>query len=195
MSTEEKNIQNQQEVEDKLLIDHDYDGIKELNNKPPPWLMLTFYASIIWSVFYVFHYHVLHTGPSQEEEYKIEMAEAASLQSSIETNTAAVELITDEAKLAKGLSLWTANSCGACHGALGEGNAVGPNLTDKYWLHGGSVAEVYKSINEGIPNKGMTPFKGKIADEDLRILSSYILTKMVGSNPANAKDPQGELYE
>jgi len=199
MSTEEKNIQNQQEVEDKLLIDHDYDGIKELSNRPPPWLMMIFYGTIIWSVFYVFHYHILKTGPSQEDEYNQEMAEANAAQAkanaSSDFNEAKIALINDETKLAVAATQWASKGCIACHGGNGEGNAIGPNMTDKYWLHGNTPEEVFKSIKYGIPEKGMTAFKDQMSNEDIRLLTSYILIKLVGSNPANAKDPQGDLYE
>lgn len=198
MSTEEKNVQNHPE-DDKLLLDHEFDGIKELNNPPPPWLMLIFYGTIIWSVFYVFHYHILKTGPLQADEYAQEMEAAAVTQEATATTTSfdesAVALLTDDASMAKGMEVFKAKGCFACHGAEGEGNAIGPNLTDKYWLHGNTPSEVFKSIKYGIPEKGMTPFKDQMNNEDIQIVSSYILNKLVGSNPPNGKAPQGQLYE
>jgi cytochrome c oxidase cbb3-type subunit 3 len=197
MSTEEKNINNVPEGEDNLLLEHDFDGIRELNNPPPPWLMMIFYGTIIWSVFYVFHYHILETGPSQEEEYVAEMkeAEAAVESNAVEFDEAKIDLLTDEATMAKGLEIYNAKACMACHGANGEGNAIGPNLADNYWLHGNTPEEVFKSIKYGFPEKGMTPYKDQMTSEDIQILTSYILGKVVGSNPANAKEPQGDLYE
>jgi len=193
MSTEEKNIQNQQEVEDKLLIDHDYDGIKELSNRPPPWLMLIFYGSIIWSVFYVFHYHILKTGPSQEEEYNQEVEAAKTLYKAVEFDQNNITLVTDNGKLAKGLILYS-KVCAGCHGANGEGT-VGPNLTDKNWIHGNTPEEVFKSIKDGVPETSMTAYGNSYPDDQILLLTSYILGNMYGTNPANAKAPEGKLYE
>ncbi len=196
MSTEEKNLNNRPE-DDKLLLDHDFDGIRELNNPPPPWLMLIFYATIIWSVFYVFHYHILGTGPSQDEEYAEAMKDAeetAAIQVA-DFDEANISLITDEALLAKGIEIYNAKACMACHGGAGEGNAIGPNLTDKYWLHGNKAEDIFKSIKYGFPEKGMTPYKDQMSNEDIQLLTSYIVAKLVGTNPANAKEPQGDLYE
>ena len=193
MSTEEKNIQNQQEVEDKLLIDHDYDGIKELSNRPPPWLMIIFYGSIIWSVFYVFHYHILKTGPSQEDEYNQEVTEAKSMYKTVEFDENNITLITDNGKLSKGLTLYS-KVCAGCHGANGEGT-VGPNLTDKNWLHGNTPEEVFKSIKDGIPGTSMTAYGNSYSNDKILLITSYILGELEGTNPANAKAPEGKLYE
>jgi cytochrome c oxidase cbb3-type subunit 3 len=193
MSTEEKNIQNQQEVEDKLLIDHDYDGIKELSNRPPPWLMMIFYGTIIWSVFYVFHYHILKTGPSQEEEYQQEMAEAAEMYKTEAFDENNITLITDNGKLSKALITYT-KACGTCHGGNGEGG-IGPNLTDKYWLHGNTPEDVFKTIKNGVPNTSMMKFGNTYSDKDILLLTSYVLVTLKGTNPANAKAPEGEAYE
>jgi cytochrome c oxidase cbb3-type subunit III len=196
MSTEE-NKRNNELVDDKLLFDHDYDGIKELNNPPPPWLMMIFYGTIIWSAFYVFHYHILKTGPSQADEYAMEMknVEAEAKATVADFDESKLTLATDEASLAKGLEIFAAKGCAACHGANGEGNAIGPNLADKYWIHGNAPDAVFKSIKYGIPEKGMTPFKDQMSNEDMLVLTSFILNKMVGTEPANAKAPQGDLYE
>ncbi len=193
MSTEEKNIQNSKEVEDKLLIDHEYDGIQELSNRPPPWLMMIFYGTIIWSVFYVFHYHILHTGPSQEEEYQQEMAEAAKLYKTVKFDENNITLITDNGKLSKGLILFS-KACASCHGANGEGG-IGPNLTDKYWLHGNTPENVFHTIKKGVPNTSMMPYGNTYSDKDILLLTSYVLEKLQGTNPANAKAAEGEAYE
>lgn len=193
MSTEEKNIQNQQEVENKLLIDHDYDGIKELSNRPPPWLMMIFYGTIIWSVFYVFHYHILKTGPSQEDEYNTEMAEADNLYKTAAFDASNITLITDNGKLSQGLIKYS-KACASCHGANGEGT-VGPNLTDNNWLHGNTPEAVFKTIKEGVPNTSMTAYGNMYSDKDILLYTSYILVSLKGTNPANGKAPEGELYE
>jgi cytochrome c oxidase cbb3-type subunit 3 len=188
MATEEK--YDQETIDSKLMIDHDYDGIKELDNPPPPWLMMIFYGTIIWSVFYVFYYHVFD-GPSQEDEYNTEMAEAkANMPKSVfdENN---IVLLTDAASLAEGEKLFASKACDACHGVTN----IGPDLTDNYWIHGNQVGEVFKVIKYGVAEKGMTPFKGQMTDEQMQQVTSYILVNMKGAATANTKGPQGDKYE
>lgn len=188
MATEQ---QYDQETRDsKLLIDHDYDGIKELDNPPPSWLMLLFYASIIWSVFYVFYYHVFD-GPSQEEEYLTEMAEAEANITVSTFDESNIVLLTDEASFNEGAAFYANKACDACHGATN----IGPDLTDEYWIHGNSPVQVFKSIKYGIPEKGMTPFKDQMSDKQIHELTSYILVKMKGVKTTNTKGPQGEKYD
>lgn len=179
---------NKATQENKLLIDHDYDGIKELDNPPPSWLMIIFYGTIIWSVFYVFYYHV-YGGPSQEEEYLTEMiaAEADAPKSTFdETN---FEILTDTKSMEEGQELYTA-SCVACHGA----SNIGADLTDEYWIHGNTPSEVFKSIKYGILEKGMLAFNGQMTDKQIQILTSYILTEMKGAENKNTKGPEGKKY-
>ncbi len=183
-----KDEQYSQETQDsKLMLEHDYDGIRELNNPPPPWLMFLFYVSIIWSVFYVFYYHV-YDGPSQEQEYEMEMAEAkaaAPVNTFDETNIA---LLTDKEALAEGMTFYATKACDACHGASG----IGPDLTDNFWLNGGDVADVFKIIKYGKAEKGMTAYKTQMTDEQINQLASYILVNMKGAATSNTKGPQGD---
>jgi cytochrome c oxidase cbb3-type subunit 3 len=102
-------------------------------------------------------------------------------------------LPTDGNALAEAKLVYDKN-CVVCHGKQGEGNAIGPNLTDAYWLTGGSPEEIYTSISVGIPLKGMQSWKGQLTEEQMVALTSYIIT-MQGTNPENAKEPQGDLYE
>lgn len=185
------------EQEDDVLTDHEYDGIRELDNRLPPWWTAMFYLTIIFGVVYFFHYQVLRTGPSQDEEYVLEMAAAeeqinaykASLALSIdETN---VEFITEADALAEGEQIFIAQ-CAACHAADG-GGGVGPNMTDEYWIHGGDIKDVFATIKYGVPQKGMISWESQLTPEQMQNVSSYILT-MQGTTPASAKEPQGERY-
>jgi len=176
--------------DEKFISDHEYDGIKELDNPPPPWIMWVLYVSIFFAAFYLAHYHWFGQGDLQDAEYQKEvkqaelaMVERNKAQSSIEMSE--VELIS------MGEKEFTSNGCAGCHGSKGEGNAVGPNLTDNYWLHGGSKDAVVKSIKFGIPNKGMPSFKAQLSDNKIDALATYIVKKLVESNPPNAKKPQG----
>ena len=183
-----KDEQYSQETQDsKLMLDHDYDGIKELDNPPPPWLMYIFYASIIWSVFYVFYYHV-YDGPTQIDEYNTEMAEAEADRPVNTFDESNIVLLTDDAAMAEGLKFYASKSCDACHGA----SNIGPDLTDKFWINGGDIASVFKIIKYGKAEKGMTPFQSQMTDEQINQLSSYILVKMKGASTTNSKGPEGE---
>lgn len=185
------------EKEADVMLDHDYDGIRELDNSLPPWWVWGFYITIIWAFVYLIHYHVFHTGPSSSEEY------AQSLE------TAHLELIERQAKMANFLSpenvkaLTTPDglgagkgifekNCVACHGSEGEG-IVGPNLTDDFWIHGGGIKNIFRVITNGVPAKGMISWKSQLTPKQIQQVSSYILT-FQGSNPANGKAPQGEKW-
>lgn len=186
------------EREEAILLDHDYDGIKELDNHLPPWWLGMFYGAIVFAIFYLLNYHVWHWSPSQAEEYEIAMAEgeelkmakAATSTSTIDENS--VELLADAADIERGHTIYTGN-CAVCHGAAGEGG-VGPNLTDEYWLHGGSISDIYKTITHGVSEKGMIAWEGTLKPTDIQQVSSFIKT-LAGTNPPNAKAAQGEKFE
>lgn len=184
--------------EKDIELDHDYDNIRELDNKLPPWWIYGFYITIIFAGIYLWRYHVSHTAPLSHEELQIELARAEEekairLQKSgggIDENT--VKLLTAAADIEAGKKIFTA-TCAPCHAADG-GGIVGPNLTDEYWLHGGSVKDVFKTIKYGVPDKGMQPWKGQFSAAQLAQLTSYIKS-IKGSKVANPKEPQGELFK
>ncbi len=183
-------------AEKQLIIEgEDFDGIKELNNPVPAWFNALFYGTIFIGVIYMIIYHVTSTWPLSADEYDKEVALAAiareeylkkSANSIDETN---VELAMQQEDIQKGKEIFTA-SCAACHGKLGEGG-VGPNLTDEYWLHGGDIKNIFKVVKYGVPEKGMIPWQDKLNPKQIQAVSSYILT-LQGTNPPNAKEPQGE---
>ncbi|NDK56339.1 c-type cytochrome [Pontibacter fetidus] len=171
---------------------HDFDGIQEYDNDLPPWWKMMFYVSIVFAVGYMLHYHVFKTGSLQAEEYEMEMEQAALIAAATPDDPNAVtdyKPLTDATALESGKKIFSTN-CAACHGPEGQGT-VGPNLTDEYWLHGGDVNEVFKTVKYGVPAKGMVPWQGKLTKDQILEVSSYILS-LKGSNPANAKEPQGE---
>lgn len=186
------------EKEADVLLDHDYDGIKELDNALPPWWKWGFYFTVVVAVIYMFRFHVSKTGPTPLQEYEHEMKIAAAKmeifrQNSREAFDEKTVTLADAAGIAAGKKIYT-GTCFPCHGANGEGNAVGPNLTDKYWLHGGSLGNVFKTISNGIPDKGMQAWGKTFSPTDIKNLSSFVLS-LQGTNPANAKAPQGNLFE
>jgi cytochrome c oxidase cbb3-type subunit 3 len=181
--------------EEDLKLDHIYDGIQELDNHMPPWLRYLFLGTIAFAAIYLVNYFALGLVQTSDAEYVAEMAQAEQLLAEhkakaaegIDENT--VRLVTDAAAITEGQTIFSQN-CGACHGAVGEGG-VGPNLTDEYWLHGGSVNEVFKTIKYGVPQKGMISWQQKLKPAQLQNLASYILS-LQGTNPSNGKAPQGE---
>ncbi len=186
------------EKEEDILLNHNYDGIQELDNSLPPWWVAMFYITIAFGVVYFGYYHFTDYGQSSQEWYESEVAQAEEAvkaylasQSDLvdETN---VEMLQDESAIALGESIFQAN-CVACHGQFGEGT-VGPNLTDKYWIHGGDIKDVFRTIKYGVPEKGMISWKAQLRSGDMHKVASYIMT-LVGTNPPNGKAPEGEPYE
>lgn len=185
------------EHEEDVLFDHEFDGIRELDNKLPPWWVAMFYLTIAFAVVYLGYYH-LGSGASQAEEYEMEMEQADRAVAEYRARNAQqvdesnVAVVNDPQALSMAKTLYETN-CMACHGMLGEGT-VGPNLTDPYWIHGGSINDIYKTIKYGVPEKGMIPWGTQMRAVDMQNISSYILT-LQGTNPPNAKEREGELYE
>ncbi len=183
--------------EQNLLLDHDFDGIKELNNKIPPWFMAIFYGTIIWALIYMVDYHILGSGNVQEDEFTEEVRVAA-LEREILNKSGAllseenVTITDDAAALANGKDIFI-KSCAACHGMNGEG-LVGPNFTDDYWVHGNKINDLFKIIKYGVPAKGMISWQTLLDPTQMQEVASYILT-LRGTNPANQKAPEGILYE
>jgi cytochrome c oxidase cbb3-type subunit III len=187
-------------IEEEASIDtgHSYDGIRELNNVTPPWFIAGFVISILFAIGYMWRYHVAESAPLQIEEYNISVADAKiRLDEYLKTQANNVDentvVMLDNGGIAAGQALFAAN-CVACHGDKGQGAAVGPNLSDNYWLHKGGISDVFKSIKYGWQEKGMKSWKEDFSSLQIAQLSSYIMS-LKGSNPAGAKEPQGELYE
>ncbi|HEX8657038.1 MAG TPA: cbb3-type cytochrome c oxidase N-terminal domain-containing protein [Hymenobacter sp.] len=174
------------------LMGHEYDGITEYDNDLPPWWKYGFYLTIVFAFAYVGYYHVFNAGPLQTAEYAAEMQQAALLVSADADDPnklTTYAALTAAADLSAGKALFVTN-CAPCHGANAEGK-VGPNLTDEYWLHGGEINKIYKTIKFGVPSKGMVAWKGKLSGKQILQVASYIQS-VQGSKPAGAKEPQGE---
>ena len=185
------------EREEDIMLDHDYDGIKELDNVLPPWWVYLFYGTIVFALVYMIRFHVMNEY-DQEQEFKNEV-ELAELEKSKLPKSAADEIsyetvvaVTDATSLAKGKEIFN-NACAACHKADG-GGLVGPNLTDKHWINGGGIKNVFKLISEGSKNNpSMVAWKANLSAKDIQSVSSYILT-LEGSNPPDAKAAEGEIW-
>ena len=182
--------------EKQILIEgHDYDGIQELDNGMPPWLQSLFVGTIAIAIVYASVYFS-GFGDLQMAELDKEIATAeiekkaymAKVGASMDENT--VTLITDNGVIGEGKSIFQ-EKCIACHGADG-GGAVGPNLTDDYWLHGGGIKNLFKVIKYGVPEKGMISWEKQLSPGDIQKVASYVMS-IKGTKPANPKEPQGEL--
>lgn len=192
--TKSKPIEEEGEIE----LDHNYDGIRELDNKLPPWWLYSFYASIVFAAIYLVRFHVFDDY-NQAEEYQAEVAQAeidiaryketAKDLVTIET----VTLMEEPSDLEAGKQIYL-NNCVACHKADG-GGGIGPNLTDEHWILGGGIKNVYKTLVEGgRPGKGMVSWKNDFSPYELQQVASYVLT-LQGTIPAEPKEPQGEIWE
>ena len=187
----------QVENEGELLLDHDYDGIKELDNNLPPWWVYLFYICIAFSVIYLVRYEVMD-GDDQEMELQKEMAQA-QIDIAEYKKTApdlmdekTVTLLTDAESLAAGKEVFAAN-CVACHRA-DAGGQIGPNLTDDQWILGGGIKEVFRTLmNGGRDGKGMISWKGTLKPKQMQEVASYVLS-LKGSNPKDPKAPEGEVW-
>jgi cytochrome c oxidase cbb3-type subunit 3 len=187
------------EKEASITLDHNYDGIKELDNHLPPWWTGLFLGTIAFAIVYLLFYHVFNTLPSQQAEYDTEVAiaqeqlkklQAANPVAAIdETN---VEATTDALALAEGKQIFL-NTCASCHRKDGGGD-IGPNLTDDYWKHGGTIKDIFKTVRHGVQGTNMIAWEGVISPEKMKNVSSYVLT-LRGTNPANPKKPEGDLVK
>jgi cytochrome c oxidase cbb3-type subunit III len=179
------------EDRDRLLA-HDYDGIEEYDNPLPGWWVWVFWATIVFSAAYWIYYQ-LGPGPSIIAQYEAEARAAATRQAALApavgmTDEAIVALGKDARVMAAAKVIF-ATRCMPCHGPEGQG-LVGPNLTDDYWIHGRRPTEILHTIAEGVPDKGMVPWKDQLKPEELPTLAAYVLS-LAGTNPPNPKAPQG----
>lgn len=185
------------EKEATILLDHNYDGIRELDNHLPPWWTAFFYLSMVFAVIYMLVYHVFDMAPLPGELYDIEVAEAktvaaARLAGGDGIDEATVTFSDDAVVIENGKKIYDMQ-CASCHRDDGGGN-IGPNMTDAYWIHGGSMGDIFNIIKYGVPQKGMISWEALLSPAQMRDVASYIMS-LAGSDPPNAKAPQGDLYE
>ena len=187
------------------LLDHEYDGIRELDNSLPNWWLNGFYFSIFFGIGYLLIYHVFEWAPDQKTEYRNEMVSAfakynpseyrakitGSEIAKIPKTEFTFTVLTDNASIQAGKKIYMKPQqlCFTCHGQNAEG-LVGPDLTDKYWIKGCDIKSIVESIKVGAPDKGMLPYGSgqKLSDQELQQLASYIIS-LQGTKPANAKAP------
>ena len=185
------------ENEGQLLLDHDYDGIKELDNNLPPWWVYLFYGSIVFAAIYLIRFEVLD-GDNQEMELKKELAQAKiDVAEYMKTapdlmDETKVTQLKDPADLALGNDIFSKN-CIPCH-RVDAGGQIGPNLTDEYWILGGGIKNIFHTLEHGgRDGKGMVSWKGTLKPKEMQLVASYVMS-LQGSNPKDPKAPDGEIW-
>ena len=185
--------------EQDVQLDHDYDGIKELDNSLPPWWIYGFYFTILFAGVYMYRYHISKSAPLQVEELAAEKIQAerekvaymATLANNVDETSIAynptVELLTE------GKAIFVKN-CVSCHGPEAQGASIGPNLTDEYWIHKGGIKDIFKTIKNGVQEKGMIPWGQQLSNAQIAAAATFIKS-LQESHPANPKAPQGDKYE
>ncbi|OYU97103.1 MAG: hypothetical protein CFE21_02095 [Bacteroidetes bacterium B1(2017)] len=183
--------------EAELILEEDFDGISELDNPTPPWYNFIFYITIGVAILYIFNYHILKIGKLQAAEYTTAVTESkAEVDAYLKKSGNAIDensviLLTDKKVLEEGAAIF-ADKCAVCHLADGGGQ-VGPNLTDDYWIHGGDVKSIFKTIKYGVPAKGMISWQNTFNGKQIQTLASFVKS-LHGTTPAKAKEPQGDLF-
>jgi cytochrome c oxidase cbb3-type subunit 3 len=186
------------EYNEPLLLDHEVDGIRELDNKLPRWWVWLFYLTIVFAVVYMAYYHVFATGDLASKgqmvtEYQAEMKIGAALKaaamSKFEATIPSLKPSADPDVLARGKQIFL-TLCAPCHRPDG-GGLVGPNLTDNYWIHGSNFADNVTTIWNGVPAKGMITWKNTLKPEEVFDVASYIYT-LRGTHPPNPKPPENQ---
>ncbi|OYQ35052.1 cytochrome C oxidase subunit III [Flavobacterium cyanobacteriorum] len=186
------------EEEASVMMDHNYDGIHELDNVLPPWWVKLFYATIIFGLVYLVRFHIMD-GDSQSKEFEVEMEEARVAveeyrktdKDLIDANT--VTLLTDAGDVAAGKKIFETN-CVACHRADG-GGSIGPNLTDEHWILGGGIKNVFNTITKGgRDGKGMVAWQGTLKPSEIQLVASYVLS-LQGTHPKDPKAPDGDVWK
>jgi len=196
-TTEGKSNPAQEEVILQTIPGHEYDGIRELDNKLPPWWVWGFYATVVWGVIYLVYYHLLISTPLQDRAFAIEMRELDQArlrfvsESKLKVDENSVTILSEAESLDAGRAIYQ-SKCAACHAGDG-GGLVGPNLTDPYWIHGGDIKSIFRTVSNGIPDKGMIAWKDQLNPLQIQQVSSFV-TGLQGTSPAVAKAPQGDLW-
>ena len=202
MTTDNQPIENPKEdyeidtlTNKRLLKNHEYDGIRELDNGAPSWFNWLFIITIVFAIVYLIRLWAFEADDlRQEKEFeKAMLASKPDASKNTQAKPFEIALLTDEASLENGKKTFE-SVCAACHLKDG-GGIVGPNLTDAYWIHGNTIEDLYKTTAEGVIAKGMIAYKNQLTPVQILEVNSYILQKIVGTTPATPKAPEGNLVE
>jgi len=175
------------------VLDHEYDGIREYDNRLPNWWLTILYATIAFGFLYWIYHQTLGAAPTPTEHYEAELARAAEIQLARHgggevTNESLLLMAQVPDRLAQGRQIFD-QFCVVCHSSQGEGN-VGPNLTDGYWLHGGSPLEILHTIENGVPGRGMVAWGNQLGPARVQAVTAFVLS--IKNTNVPGKEPQGE---
>lgn len=183
-------VKRTDEIQGEIL--HVYDDIEEADNNLPAWWLLTFYGAVAFGLVYWFYYHEYGIGKLQPEKYAAAV-EAAEAQKGVVTDESLDALSLDPSGVAAGSQIFVAQ-CVACHDTKGQGRVgLGPNLTDKYWIHGGAPTDIHSTITNGVAAKGMPPWAPILGEEGVKQVVAYVLT--LRNTEVPGKEPEGEVWE
>lgn len=175
------------------VLEHSYDGIQEYDNPMPRWWLATFWGTIIFSILYLINIGPIGKGKGWIAEYEDDMKAFAAAHPAPDagdvSESTLTALVTDQKALTLGKTTYD-SYCASCHRQDG-GGLIGPNLTDDFWLHGGNITDIYKTVVDGVLAKGMPPWGKSLKPEQLTAVTAYVVS-LKGSNPANPKAPQGD---
>jgi cytochrome c oxidase cbb3-type subunit III len=180
------------------LMDHEYDGIREYDNPLPSWWSGIFILSIVFAVGYWIYYHAGGPGLSETQEYEAEVKAVLALQAKAAAKSGPVSndvlaaLTKDSGEMDKAKTIF-ATRCLACHGPKGQG-LVGPNLTDNFQVHGSTRSDIYKTIRDGVPAKGMQAWGKLLKPDELKRIAAFVGT-LRGTNVAGGKKAEGAKVE
>lgn len=179
---------------DQPIAGHTYDNISELDNPLPMWWLWTFFGTIIFAFVYYVHFE-LAGGPTSDEYLKQDLAKIEAIKGSAPKNEFSgsdlAAAMGDQTKIEQGKNIF-ALRCASCHGEKGQGQ-IGPNLTDKFWIHGSKPSEVLMTVTKGVLDKGMPPWEGVLKPDELVAVVSFVHS-IRGSNPPSPKAPQGTEF-
>jgi cytochrome c oxidase cbb3-type subunit III len=182
-----------QEPKGPRLLEHDADGIQELDNLLPRWWVWLFWMCNVFAFLYMLYFHVLNVGDSQATAYSKEARAGDEIKSAaltrFESNLSSLQPSNDAETLAKGAQIFVLY-CAPCHRPDG-GGLVGPNLTDDYWIHGNTYHDNLKTIINGVPDKGMLTWRGVLKPQEIEAVASHIY-KLRGTKPVNPKLPENQ---
>lgn len=174
-------------------MDHDADGIRELDNKLPRWWVWLFNLCNLFALVYMLYYHVFRAGDLMAAEYQREMVVGDAVKSKtlakFESEMASLEPSKDPVVISEGKNVYDL-MCAPCH-RPDAGGLVGPNLTDDFWIHGKEFKDNLRTIYNGVPEKGMVTWKGVLKPNQIHAVGSYIYT-LRGTQPPNPKPPESQ---
>jgi cytochrome c oxidase cbb3-type subunit 3 len=183
--------------DDELIENHEYDGIQEYDNPMPGWWTWLFIITVIWAAVYFVAINMGYIN-TYEEDLAEGQQEITALRDQNQIDNPAVDAqmlaaaAGDAERVSEGEAVYK-QTCASCHGQKGEG-LIGPNLTDEFWIHGGSKMDVYKVVAEGVSANGMPAWEGVISQDEMVDVVAYI-DSIQGTDPAGAKEAQGDKYE